>query len=475
MGGITSTIKAGEGDAVIFGRESKLSPADNILSIGKQNEAANNQSKLLKQKLSNDNQTGFHKQLQDINSKVWSRDLPEVNDKINNLVKFTIDAQRKGVDPFSDPATMAEISGQLGHIDATAGASLGDKAKYEAETKALMEDQKSKHPNFDLAPSLAEHDARWSGTVAERALKPEFMPKYRELPAQQILTDAFMPKIKQLAASYEKQFNDKETTADATAKLQDGLKGMEMSAIDVLSPYIAQNRISVDDAVKQIRSAFAPYDNVGALYNNNKDQDQTQAQINEAGRNARAAAGLEFRKVQESNKQAASTVQPTETDALFGGALQGKLNTGTFAGLDLVDANSGEHRLTGNSVVEARDGKPYAIKTEWFTKDPKDDKKIIPAGYIRTHLIDTNGQPTYSSTQLYKAADAEAVKSKTVAINTDPGTAPVPVGAKKSTSQSTTNSNTIKSSVPVITTKAEFDALPSGSKFIKDGVTHTKK
>lgn len=418
--GIVHTTQAGEGDAVIFGRESKLSPIDNILNLGAQKQKAKAQSALLKQKLSNDNQQGFYKQLQDIHSKVWSRDLPEITDKINDVIKYTIDAQRNGIDPFSDAATQAEIYGRLGNIQATAGASLNDKMQYETRRKELAADQ-LKEQNYNLDKSLTDLDKRYTGkTVADRSLLPDFKPTFNTYSVIPALDKVMGDNVKEVFKS-AKVYSDAGNVKDANAMLEAAKQPFIQTALQQAASMIAIGR-TTPEAVAQEASDYWDSQKKTALYDPLKVNTLELARTKEANLQAYRARLIDLASKKFQFTKSMSEIKNTEVDDLFNSIIGGlPVNTSALAGQDIRNPKTNEIVKTGTfEPIRDGNGKITGIKIATYkavTNPETQEVTLQPAGYINSPLVSKEGKPIYSTSQIYQSKFANSVKSKTPATN----------------------------------------------------------
>jgi len=492
--GIVHTTQAGEGDAVIFGRESKLSPIDNILNLGAQKQKAKAQSALLKQKLSNDNQQTFHKQLQDIHSKVWSRDLPEIEEKINNVIKYTIDAQRNGVDPFSDVGAQAEIFGMLGNIQATAGASLNDKNSYESRMKEIAADQ-MKDKNYDLEASIKALDERYTGKkVADRALQPEFKPvfsKYSVIPA---LDKVMGDNVKEVFKS-AKVYSDAGNTKDANAMLDAAKQPFIQTALQQAAPMIAIGR-TTPEAVAQEASDYWDTQKKTALYDPLKVNTLELAKTKEANLQAYRNASLGLRRQALELAKKSKETTPTYAFDEIGRTITGGGSSAVFENTPYEDTDLGIPDGAGGyiypiiSKIEKSEVNPDKSITAVVTlKKPqlsKDEKSVEFVDHIlKVPAFDKIGNPVYQNSKLYADIQKNAVKNNISYANISQQE----VGSGKANITPTTANNqggffnpvkppantTPTNNIPLIKDKASFDALPKGTIYTKiDGKKYKK-
>ena len=417
--GIVHTTQAGEGDAVIFGRESRLSPIDNILNLGAQKQKAKAQSALLKQKLSNDNQQSFYKELQDLNSKVWSRDLQEVSEQINEAIQYTIDAQRKGEDPFSDTIHKAELWGRIGKIQATAGASLNDKLQYEARRKEIAADQ-MKDKNYNAEKSLSDLDARYKGKVADRALLPDFKPTFNEYTVIPQLDKVMGDNVKDVFKS-AKVYSDAGNVKDANAMLEAAKQPFIQTALQQAASMIAIGR-TTPEAVAQEASDYWDSQKKTALYDPLKVNTLELARTKEANLQAYRARLINLANKKFQFTKSMSEIKNTEVDDLFNSIIGGlPVNTSALAGQDIRNPKTNEIVKTGTfEPIKDANGKITGIKIATYkaVTDPETQEVTLqPAGYINSPLVSKEGKPIYSTSQIYQSKFANSVKSKTPATN----------------------------------------------------------
>lgn len=417
--GIVHTTQAGEGDAVIFGRESRLSPIDNILNLGAQKQKAKAQSALLKQKLSNDNQQSFYKELQDLNSKVWSRDLQEVSEQINEAIQYTIDAQRKGEDPFSDTIHKAELWGRIGKIQATAGASLNDKLQYEARRKEIAADQ-MKDKNYNAEKSLSDLDARYKGKVADRALLPDFKPTFNEYTVIPQLDKVMGDNVKDVFKS-AKVYSDAGNVKDANAMLEAAKQPFIQTALQQAASMIAIGR-TTPEAVAQEASDYWDSQKKTALYDPLKVNTLELARTKEANLQAYRARLIDLASKKFQFTKSMSEIKNTEVDDLFNSIIGGlPVNTSVLAGQDIRNPKTNEIVKTGTfEPIKDANGKITGIKIATYkaVTDPETQEVTLqPAGYINSPLVSKEGKPIYSTSQIYQSKFANSVKSKTPATN----------------------------------------------------------
>jgi len=418
--GIVHTTQAGEGDAVIFGRESRLSPIDNILNLGAQKQKAKAQSALLKQKLSNDNQQGFYKQLQDIRSKVWDADLPEVNKQIDDLVKFNIDAQKNGVDPFSDVAHLAENSGRLAKIEAYATSGILQSQKYSDGLKAISKG-KIGDDDINVAESIKSYND-WKNLPKEERSITEPQIVYAPIDTEKILGKQYDGNIKALVATYGNDRQDKKLSEDATKIMRESLRKMELEAYTKLQPWVDRGMITPEDAATKIRSYFSKNDDLATLYDKTVDENQSLAirKQNEVEAYHQKLYDLASKKFQFTKSM--SEIKNTEVDDLFNSIIGGlPVSTSALAGQDIRNPKTNEIVKTGTfEPIRDANGKITGIKIATYkavTNPETQEVTLQPAGYINSPLVSKEGKPIYSTTQIYQSKFANSVKSKTPATN----------------------------------------------------------
>jgi hypothetical protein len=239
---LSSTSRAGEGDAVIF-KSSGPGLSNNIRHYFDVEGNRRQQQALQKQKFSQANQTSFYKNLQDIKAKIWDADLEEINTKINDdIIKYATEQQKNGIDVFSDPQSMVELNGKLGQLSALASAS---KSAQEIHNKTFQQGIADDWKNYDDAGSYKSLMEYKNLPIAQRALiNPEL--KLRDFNADEYVSKNIFPDYQKIITPIRaKTFTD-EASRDIAIQSQigvaDGFKER------VKNQLILTNRMTPDEA-----------------------------------------------------------------------------------------------------------------------------------------------------------------------------------------------------------------------------------
>lgn len=437
---IASTQRAGEGDAVILGNNSQ--PAINtILKIGERNKQGAAQSKLLNDKQKQENATKFYQNLAGLKSKIWDADLPRATEKIDNLITKAIDFQKKGINPF-DPQNMGAYIDLYGDIEKLQLFQEASKSSEQQYLKAFQSLNSDKTELYDKGKGITALQEYRNLDPLERLKLTIDLPKaaYNSI----VGTDKALGDTMKLITANAKVLNDKGLVTEANDAVLKNKPAFIQSALGLHTAAIQQGRIT-PEKVMQDASDYFDANIRTALYNPKKDEDQKlqEEKLQEQKRHNRATEGLNWQKFQYT--KAMNEVKSTEVDDLFNSIQKGlPVSTMALSNQSIQNPKTGEMVITGAfKPVKNKEGKVVGIEIETFTEK---DGVVTPKGSITSPIIDSKGNPVYSTSQIYKSAFATSSKSKTpvtnYTINEDGDFEFIeddqkPVGSKKTSGQST--------------------------------------
>lgn len=408
---IASTQRAGEGDAVILGNNSQ--PVINtILQIGERNKQGAAQSKLLNDKQKQENATKFYQNLAGLKSKIWDADLPRATEKIDNLITKAIDFQKKGINPF-DPQNMGAYIDLYGDIEKLQLFQEASKSSEQQYLKAFQSLNSDKTELYDKGKGITALQEYRNLDPLERLKLTIDLPKaaYNSI----VGTDKALGDTMKLITANAKVLNDKGLVTEANDAVLKNKPAFIQSALGLHTAAIQQGRIT-PEKVMQDASDYFDANIRTALYNPNKDEDQKlqEEKLQEQKRHNRATEGLDWQKFQYT--KAMNEVKSTEVDDLFKSIQQGlPVSTMSLSNQSIQNPKTGEMVITGAfKPVINKKGNVVGIEIETFTEK---DGVITPKGSITSPIVDSKGNPVYSTSQIYKSAFATSSKSKSPVTN----------------------------------------------------------
>ncbi len=411
---IASTQRAGEGDAVILGNNSQP-VANTLLQMGGREQQLRGQQRMLNQRQAQENRTKFYQNLSGLKEKVWFADIPEVTERLNGIIDKAVTMQKNGINPFdpSNPAAYTELFGEVEKLQALQEASKSAEEKYNKAINVINNDKDGVWDKEKLLTSLANF--KNIGSIVDRA-KVDIPYEYAPINYQQLLEkDLSKSLLQQLKVA--KEYNDKGLRDEANTMI-DGIKANTLvAARSYFSPFIQQGRATQEEVDKQAQEWIDKYAQK-ALYDKTKDEDQALAVKREARLKAEGDRRYNLANRKQSFYETQTTKKQTEIKNLFETIIAGKgFSEMAFSNLQVQDPNTGELHVTGKTkLIKDANGKVVALKTERFeVVDGQKPKKI---GDFITPLFDDEGNPTYSTSQIYQAKMKAADDTNVPVTNT---------------------------------------------------------
>lgn len=408
---IASTQRAGEGDAVILGNNSQ--PVINtILQIGERNKQGAAQSKLLNDKQKQENATKFYQNLAGLKSKIWDADLPRATEKIDNLITKAIDFQKKGINPF-DPQNMGAYIDLYGDIEKLQLFQEASKSSEQQYLKAFQSLNSDKTELYDKGKGITALQEYRNLDPLERLKLTIDLPKaaYNSI----VGTDKALGDTMKLITANAKVLNDKGLVTEANDAVLKNKPAFIQSALGLHTAAIQQGRIT-PEKVMQDASDYFDANIKTALHDQTVDENQKlqEEKLQEQKRHNRATEGLNWQKFQYI--KAMNEVKSTEVDDLFKSIQKGlPVSAMALSNQSIQNPKTGEMVITGAfKPVKNKEGKVVGIEIETFTEKYG---VVTPKGSITSPIIDSKGNPVYSTSQIYKSAFATSSKSKTPVTN----------------------------------------------------------
>jgi len=490
---IASTQKTGEGDAFVFDN-SGANRNIGILAQQKAQEAAREQqAKLLKDKQDYDTQKQFVDKLSSVNTfGLRSADLPIINDDLDALSNFIADSKMQGKNALDISNTKEYMQAQsmLGKLQAKVDASKTWQKQLIAAEQALKQDKDGK---LDYDKTM-EAIKRGYTNPFEQMVGYNVEPVLAEFSITPRLDKMYGNDLKTLNSQAKVLF-DQGAVDDVNKMLDSKKQPYIQAAIVAAGPEITQGRITVD---KVIEDAGKDFDlKVGkAFYADNKDNELAFKKSKQAEDLALKKARLRFDQDKEQYARKVKETTPTYAFEELGRTILGDGSNTVFNGQPYYDTNLGTTNSKGEIIyptinkIEKRiynpDGSIDALVS--LNTPSLDDAGNVTFERkdIKVNAFDKEGNPTYQNSNLYNSVQEYATKkgksySNISGQEVGSGKPNVtPTTAKNNPGFKGQNNNpnpktTTPTNIPLIKTKAEFDALPKGTIYTKiDGKKYKK-
>ena len=490
---IASTQKINEGDAFVFDNSGANRNIGMLAQQKAQEAAREQQEKLLKQKQDYDTEKQFIDKLTSINTLgIRTADLPVINEEIDGLLNTVVDAKMQGKNPLDIGNTKEymELQTRLGKVQAKIDASKTWQKQLIASEQALKQDKDGK---LDYGKTM-EAIKRGYTNPFEQMVGYNVEPVLAEFSITPRLDKMYGNDLKTLNSQAKVLF-DQGAVDDVNKMLDSKKQPYIQAAIVAAGPEITQGRITVD---KVIEDAGKDFDlKVGkAFYADNKDNELAFKKSKQAEDLALKKARLRFDQDKEQYARKVKETTPTYVFQELGRTILSEGSNEVFNGLNYYDTNLGVTKKDGSIVyptinkIEKRiynpDGTIDALVS--LNKPEIDDAGNISYKRFdkKVNAFDAEGNPVYQNSQLYNSIQEQAARSGKSYSNIsgqEVGSGKpnvTPTTAKNNPGFKGQNNNpnpktTTPTNIPVITTKAQFDALPKGSSFIRNGETYKKE
>lgn len=399
---IASTQKEGQGDAVVLGNNTP-NVITTLLKRNEQEGKAKAQGKLLTQKQTQDNKAKFFQNLSGLKDKVWYKDIPEITQKVTDLVGKAVQMQKSGVDPFDPTNTAAytEIFGDVEKIGLLQGASKSAEERYNKAVTLLNQDKEGIYDKMKLLESMNKFENIPS--IEERA-KYDIPVAYAPVDYQTKLDKTLGDNIKsQLAVA--KAYNDKDMVKEANDIISAIKTSTIPAGIALFSRELQTGQAkSPDEVVEQVNKWVDQYQQK-ALYDPTKNNQLEFQKQKETNIEAHRAWNRDFNERKFGYTKSQSMPKTPEVDKLFETIKKGgSIGKNVFAGLTLTETGTNTKFITGKSkLIKGANGNIIGIATERFKvpeKEGESPSKKYPTPYI-TYLYDKDGNDISSSQQLY--------------------------------------------------------------------------
>lgn len=483
---IASTQKTGEGDAFLFDN-SGATRNIGILAKQKAQEAAREQqAKQQKDKQDYDTEKQFYDGLSDIKLDLYEKDVPFINGKIDDIIKKVADEKMAGRNPFdiSNSDAYVEIRGELGKLQAWAAGSKATKAKVRDLQTALYQD---KSGVFDKDKTQAALDAYTAYELPER-ISLDIQPVQAPFNGQAFLTKNLTPTILKSSLPLQKVYTDKTAQAEAQAQL-DNLKVQYTPVVDQF--LLSTGRYKPEEIPEQ-RDIYLESLHLKALYDDKQDVSEAFKAQKQAEDLAIKKARLALARDKFDFSKTVKETTPTYAFEELGRTITGGGSSAVFENTPYEDTDLGIPDGAGGyiypiiSKIEKSEVNPDKSITAVVTlKKPqlsKDGKSVEFVDHIlKVPAFDKIGNPVYQNSKLYADIQKNAVKNNISYANIsgqEVGSGKpnvTPTTAKNNPGFKGNNNNQNPTNIPLIKTKAEFDALPKGAIYTKvDGKKYKK-
>lgn len=483
---IASTQKTGEGDAFLFDN-SGATRNIGILAKQKAQEAAREQqAKQQKDKQDYDTEKQFYDGLSDIKLDLYEKDVPFINGKIDDIIKKVADEKMAGRNPFdiSNSDAYVEIRGELGKLQAWAAGSKATKAKVRDLQTALYQD---KSGVFDKDKTQAALDAYTAYELPER-ISLDIQPVQAPFNGQAFLTKNLTPTILKSSLPLQKVYTDKTAQAEAQAQL-DNLKVQYTPVVDQF--LLSTGRYKPEEIPEQ-RDIYLESLHLKALYDDKQDVSEAFKAQKQAEDLAIKKARLALARDKFDFSKTVKETTPTYAFEELGRTITGGGSSAVFENTPYEDTDLGIPDGAGGyiypiiSKIEKSEVNPDKSITAVVTlKKPqlsKDEKSVEFVDHIlKVPAFDKIGNPVYQNSKLYADIQKNAVKNNISYANIsgqEVGSGKpnvTPTTAKNNPGFKGNNNNQNPTNIPLIKTKAEFDALPKGAIYTKvDGKKYKK-
>ena len=482
---IASTQKTGEGDAFLFDNSGATR---NIVILAKQKAqeaAGEQQAKQQKDKQDYDTQKQFYDGLSDIKLDLYEKDVPFINGKIDDIIKKVADEKMAGRNPFdiSNSDAYVGIRGELGKLQAWAAGSKATKAKVRDLQTALYQD---KSGVFDKDKTQAALDAYTAYELPER-ISLDIQPVQAPFNGQAFLTKNLTPTILKSSLPLQKVYTDKTAQSEAQAQL-DNLKVQYTPVVDQF--LLSTGRYKPEEIPEQ-RDKYLESLQFKALYDDKQD-------VSEAFKAQKQAEDLAIKKARlaldRDNLAFSKTVKETTPTYAFeelGRTILGDGSNTVFNGQPYYNTNLGTTNSEGEIIyptinkIEKRFHNPdgsidVLVSLNTPSLDDAGDV-VFKRKNIKVNAFDKEGNPTYQNSNLYNSIQEYATKNGKSYANIsgqEVGSGKpnvTPTTAKNNPGFKGNNNNQNPTNIPLIKTKAEFDALPKGTIYTKvDGKKYKK-
>ena len=482
---IASTQKTGEGDAFLFDNSGATRNIGILAKQKAQEAAGEQQAKQQKDKQDYDTQKQFYDGLSDIKLDLYEKDVPFINGKIDEIIKKVADEKMAGRNPFdiSNSDAYVGIRGELGKLQAWAAGSKATKAKVRDLQTALYQD---KSGVFDKDKTQAALDAYTAYELPER-ISLDIQPVQAPFNGQAFLTKNLTPTILKSSLPLQKVYTDKTAQAEAQAQL-DNLKVQYTPVVDQF--LLSTGRYKPEEIPEQ-RDKYLESLQFKALYDDKQD-------VSEAFKAQKQAEDLAIKKARlaldrdkfDFSKKVKETT-PTYAFEELGRTILGDGSNTVFNGQPYYDTNLGTTNSKGEIIYPTIN----KIEKRFYNPDGSIDAlvslnkpEIDDAGNIsykrfdkKVNAFDAEGNPVYQNSQLYNSIQEQAARSGKSYSNIsgqEVGSGKpnvTPTTAKNNPGFKGNNNNQNPTNIPLIKTKAEFDALPKGTIYTKvDGKKYKK-
>lgn len=489
-----STQKAGEGDAFIYDNSGANRNIGILAQQNAQEQQQKAQAQAQKKKQDYDTQKAFYDNLSAVNTLgMRTIDLPVVTEGIDDILKYINDLKMQGKNPLdiNNVQEYMQLQGKLSKMQATVDASKTLQKQLIALDKTLATD---KTGMFDQIKGYKLVQAGYSNPLTDMQGASFELPlaEYNLIPQLDKVTG---DNLKTLFSS-AKVLYDKGAVEDVNKMLAAGKQPYIQTALSLALPAINQGRTTQEKVIEDASNNW-DYQAKIAVYDANKDEDQAFSKEKEANtvayRNAMIALKRDMVKVAQRNASSTEKkVSQSETIPINIASIYDRVIAGD--GNAVAAFNSAMKLIDGEEAgqivaVKKGDGTKKLNKTtgQYVYMDP--DKTYVITnidGVNHWNLTDDASKQSFIDgvfgTNLNKASQLEMNSGKTVkpfAYDTDEQNT---AGSKKSSSSSSKDKTSSSSSsttpakiIPTISTKAEFDALPKGSSFIRNGKQYKKE
>lgn len=465
---IASTQKAGEGDAVILGNNTP-NVITTLLRRNEQEGKAKAQGKLLTQKQTQDNKAKFFQNLSGLKDKVWYKDIPEITQKVTDLVGKAVQMQKSGVDPF-DPANTAaytEIFGDVEKIGLLQGASKSAEERYNKAVTLLNQDKEGIYDKMKLLDSMNKFENMPS--IEERA-KYDIPVAYAPVDYQTKLDKTLGDNIKsQLAIA--KAYNDKNMVKEANDVISAIKTNTIPAGIALFSREIKTGQAkSPDEVVEQVNKWVDQYQQK-ALYDPTKNNQLEFQKQKEANLVAYRNKMFELKKDYQEFRKSQSLPIEFDTKELFESAGNGNqqaislIQNSVMLNKDNEPTGAYFNVISGKQAIEGFSDNNFQIKQTKIKDNKGNETPVDPESQYFVRLDKANGKKYLTK------VTPETIK---LYVNGETGTV-VQQRVKKDNTSNLSQDEDVYSELPLNAKQVNTVSNKSGNTTINSGTTPTTK
>lgn len=460
---IASTQKTGQGDAVVLGNNTP-NVITTLLKRNEQEGKAKAQGKLLTQKQTQDNKAKFFQNLSGLKDKVWYKDIPEITQKVTDLVGKAVQMQKSGVDPF-DPANTAaytEIFGDVEKIGLLQGASKSAEERYNKAVTLLNQDKEGIYDKLKLADSMKKFADITN--IEERA-------KY-DIPVEYAPVD-LTPKLKTLGENIKamfgqaKVFYDEGNAIEYNKSVADTKLKTIAAASSLFQRELEQGRITPEKLVEETTKFVDSLNPIG-LYSSVKDDQLAFQKEKEAHLVAYRNKMFDLKKDYQEFRKSQSLPIEFDTKELFESAGNGNqqaislIQNSVMLNKDNEPTGAYFNVISGKQAIEGFSDNNFQIKQTKIKDNKGNETPVDPESQYFVRLDKANGKKYLTK------VTPETIK---LYVNGETGTV-VQQRVKKDNTSNLSQDEDVYSELPLNAKQVNTVSNKSGNTTINSGTTN---